>query len=117
MQADVREYCVALCTVPDRDAGLEVARFLVERRLAACVNLVPGLISVYRWEGSVQEEPELLLVVKTRAALFDELAAAITQVHPYDTPEIVALPIVAGAAPYLDWLLRSTGPAPGEPPA
>jgi periplasmic divalent cation tolerance protein len=115
MQADVREFCIVLCTVPDRDAGLEVARTLVDRRLAACVNLIPGLTSVYRWEGSVHEDPELLLVLKTRAALFGEVAAAIAEVHPYDTPEVIALPVGAGSSAYLDWVLRSTEPE--APPA
>jgi periplasmic divalent cation tolerance protein len=104
------EFVVVLCTAPNDQTAREIARDLVERRLAACVNVAGGLLSVYRWQGAVHEESEVLLLIKTRAILFEALAAAIAARHPYSTPEIIALPIVAGAAPYLSWLAAETAP-------
>lgn len=103
------EFLVVLSTVPDHGTATGIARALVEARLAACVNVVPGLTSIYRWEGAVHEDAELLLVIKTRRALFDELARALSAAHPYEVPEIVALPLAGGGAKYLAWLAESTG--------
>ncbi len=102
-------FLVVLSTVPDRETGTRIAHALVEARLAACVNVVPGLTSIYRWEGAVHEDAELLLVIKTRRALFDALARALAAAHPYEVPEIVALPVEAGGAKYLAWLADSAG--------
>ncbi|HEY7511411.1 MAG TPA: divalent-cation tolerance protein CutA [Vicinamibacteria bacterium] len=95
---------VALTTVGTQDDADRIARALVERGLAACVNVVPGLISTYRWKGAVQREGELLLVIKTRAERFEALREALLALHPYEVPELIALPIEAGHAPYLAWL-------------
>ena len=77
--------------------------------MAACVNLYPGLKSIYRWNGEVQEDKEILLMIKTQAALFeDQLIPLIQELHPYDTPEIIALPIIAGEKNYLDWIQSET---------
>jgi periplasmic divalent cation tolerance protein len=84
----------------------------VEAQLAACGSIVPGLTSVYRWQGAVHKDPELLLVIKTRAALLSALAARVKQLHPYDEPEVLALPAVGGSAGYLRWVLDSTAGAP-----
>jgi periplasmic divalent cation tolerance protein len=81
-----------------------IARHLVELRLAACVAITPGLISTYHWKGAIEEEQECLLTIKTRRDLFDALAAEVRKVHPYEVPELIALPIVDGSAPYLDWM-------------
>jgi periplasmic divalent cation tolerance protein len=98
-----------LCTCPDQVTAERIAETLVGERLAACVNLVPGLTSVYRWEGQIQRDTELLLLIKTRAAVYPLLEARIRELHPYQTPEIIALPIQTGAAAYLDWIADNTG--------
>jgi periplasmic divalent cation tolerance protein len=82
----------------------------VERRVAACVNLVPRVRSVYRWKGKVEEAPETLLVVKTAAARLPALLAAVEELHPYEVPEAIALPVEAGLAPYLDWVVGESRP-------
>lgn len=79
----------------------------MEERYAACVNLVPGLTSIYQWQGAVQEEPECLLVIKTTAARFEALAERLRSLHPYAVPEIIALPITAGHPAYLNWITES----------
>ncbi|RPI84375.1 MAG: divalent-cation tolerance protein CutA [Chloroflexi bacterium] len=100
---------VVLITVPSREVGKTIAYSLVEKRLAACVNILPGMTSIYTWEKAVQEEEEVLLVVKTRAEIFEEeFIPAVKAIHPYDVPEIIALPIVKGWKPYLDWIMEST---------
>jgi periplasmic divalent cation tolerance protein len=97
-------HLVALSTVANAQDAERIARSLVERGLAACVNVVPGLVSVYRWQGQVERESELLLVIKTRAERFEALREALVALHPYEVPELIALPIQAGHAPYLAWL-------------
>ena len=99
-----------LTTLPDRDAARSIARLLVEERLAACVQL-SSIESFYRWQGRIANEPEVLLLIKTRCALFDAAMARIKAVHPYTMPEIVGLPFAHGDAPYLAWIGESTGPA------
>ena len=99
---------VVYVTVPDADEGARIGKALVEASLAACVSVVPGVRSIYRWEGKICDDAEALLVIKTRAGLFERLRARGTELHRYDVPEIVALPIVAGHAPYLDWIDQST---------
>lgn len=98
------EVRVALITAPDADTGARIARTLVEERLVACVNLVPGVRSIYRWEDAVQDDAEVLLVAKTAAVRAEALAARVREVHPYDVPEVLLLPVHGGSAPYLDWV-------------
>jgi len=100
----VSERVVALSTVGKAEDAERIARALVERRLAACVNVVPGVASFYRWKGDVCRDEEWLLVVKTREEKLDALREALVALHPYELPELVALPIEAGHAPYLAWL-------------
>ena len=95
---------VALSTVGSAEDAARIARALVERRLAACVNVVPGVTSYYRWKGEVASDGEWLLVVKTTADVFDALRDTLVELHPYDLPEVVALEIEAGHTPYLDWI-------------
>lgn len=102
------EFCVVLCTVPNEELGKSIARVLVEERLAACVNILAQIRSVYRWQGEVCEEPESLLLIKTRRELFAHLSQRLGALHPYTVPELIALPFVAGAAPYLTWLGEET---------
>jgi periplasmic divalent cation tolerance protein len=103
----MNEHCLVLSTVATAEDGERLARTLVERRLAACVNLVPGVTSFYRWEGKVARDEERLLVIKTRTDRFFELRAALVDLHPYDLPEVIALPIAGGHDAYLRWLDES----------
>lgn len=102
-------FILVLTAVPDVETGQAMALDLVGKRLAACVNVLPLGRSFYWWEGKVTEEHECLLVIKTRADLFDALEQGLTALHPYAVPEIVALPIERGSAKYLDWLSKETG--------
>ena len=102
------EFSIVLITAASEDEAERIACSLVEERLAACVNIVGPIRSVYRWEGKVQNERELLLIVKTRTEALPRLQTRITELHSYDTPEIIALPITAGSEPYLRWLESST---------
>jgi periplasmic divalent cation tolerance protein len=95
---------LVLSTVGKREDADRIAQALVGERLAACVNVVPGLVSVYRWKGKVEREDELLLLIKTRAEKVDELGARLRALHPYELPEMIVLPIAGGHAPYLDWI-------------
>jgi periplasmic divalent cation tolerance protein len=104
------EPLVVLCTVPDAPTGERLARALVEERLAACVNLVPGLTSIYRWQGEVARDSELLLVIKAQRSALAALVERVRTLHPYEVPELIALPIVAGSPDYLAWLAASTRP-------
>lgn len=90
------------CASPEE--GEKIARLLVDERLAACVNVIPGVRSFYRWKGVVEAGAECLLLVKTSRELFRALAAALEKAHSYEAPEVVALPIVEGAANYLNWM-------------
>lgn len=99
---------LVLCTAPDADVGATLARGIVEAKLAACVNVVPGLRSFYAWRGEVHDEPEVQLLVKTRLARFEALRDWLKEHHPYEVPEIVALPIEAGSKEYLSWLEEQT---------
>jgi periplasmic divalent cation tolerance protein len=99
---------VALVTCPSAAVGETIGRALVEARLAACVNVVPGVTSIYRWEGKVVRDREVLLVVKTRPARFAALRRRVIALHPYTLPEIIALPVRAGLPAYLDWIAQAT---------
>lgn len=97
-----------LVNAPDPKVGKSIARALVERRLAACVNLVPAIESVYRWQGAVEEASETLLVVKTTRGRYGELERELATLHPYQVPECVALEPAAVRASYLAWLVEQT---------
>ena len=98
---------VVLVTAPGEAKAAEIGRALVEERLAACVNVVPAVRSIYRWEGRVEQAQEVLLVIKTRAQAFEALRLRVLSLHPYQCPEIIALPVVAGHPAYLEWLAGS----------
>jgi len=102
------EHIVVLSTCPDEAVAARIARTLVEERLAACVNRLAAVRSTYSWQGAIQDDAEVLLVIKTRREHFDALAERLAGLHPYEVPEIVALPVVAGSAPYLAWLTAGT---------
>ena len=101
---DESDTLLVLTSLPDRDTAVKLAQHLVQRRLAACVNILNGCTSVYRWKGSVEQADEVPVLIKTRAARYDELEAAIRSLHPYEVPEVIALPILDGHAPYLAWV-------------
>ncbi|MGE8224610.1 divalent-cation tolerance protein CutA [Stenotrophomonas pigmentata] len=102
---DVR---LVFCTCPDDQTAQTLARLLVEQRLAACVNLLPAMRSVYRWQEQIEQAEEIQLVIKTCADRLDALSAAIRQHHPYELPEIVAISPSAGLPAYLDWIRAQT---------
>jgi periplasmic divalent cation tolerance protein len=95
---------LALSTVGKAEDAERIARALVEGGLAACVNVVPAVTSYYRWKGRLERDEERLLVIKTRADRLDALRRALVELHPYELPELIALPIEAGHAPYLEWV-------------
>jgi len=103
---EMEGYLVVLITAPV-DKGEELANFIVEKKLGACVNLVPQVSSTYWWKGKVERDREVLLIVKTSAGKFRELKEKVKEVHPYTVPEIIALPIVAGNEDYLRWIGES----------
>ncbi|XWS21427.1 hypothetical protein CRYUN_Cryun30bG0054100 [Craigia yunnanensis] len=99
---------VVYVTVPNREAGRKLAESIVKEKLAACVNIVPGLESVYLWEGKINTDPEELLIIKTRQSLLGALTEHVKANHEYDVPEVIALPITGGSPQYLEWLKNST---------
>jgi periplasmic divalent cation tolerance protein len=97
-------YQIVLTTCPDQESADRLASQLVETRVAACVNVIPGIRSVYRWKGEVVKDSELLLVIKSRADRFDGLKETILKHHPYELPEVIAVSASAGHLPYLAWI-------------
>jgi periplasmic divalent cation tolerance protein len=110
MAADSTELRVAFATAPDADVAARIARTLVEERLVACANLVANVRSIYRWQGKVEDEGEVMLVLKTRADRIDALGERLRALHPYAVPELIVLAIEDGLAPYLDWVRAETAP-------
>lgn len=102
------EFVVVLVTAPSAETAANLATVLVTEKLVACVNIVPGLRSIYAWEGKVCDEQEVLCLLKTRRALFVAVRERVTELHPYQVPEIIALPLVDGSVPYLTWLRDET---------
>jgi periplasmic divalent cation tolerance protein len=98
---------VVLVTAPSAEAAMTIGRALVDERLAACVNVVPGLTSIYRWQGRREEASECLLVIKTDASRYAALERRVLELHPYSVPEVLALPVDAGAPAYMEWLRES----------
>lgn len=102
------EETVIFITAPHEDDAVKIARTLVKARLAACVNIVKNVRSIYTWQGNIEDDSEVLMIVKTRKSLFSALSAKVKDIHRYDVPEIIALPITAGSEEYLRWLQEST---------
>jgi len=102
------EHSVCFVTTPDAKTADDLAAGLVEGRLAACVNILPGMRSVYRWQGKTEKSEEHLLLVKTRTGLLPEITEFVKKNHPYDLPETIALPVIDGSAGYLDWIGANT---------
>jgi periplasmic divalent cation tolerance protein len=99
---------LVLTTLPTADVAAEVAKALVGEKLAACANILPALRSIYRWEGKVQDENEVLVLLKTRRGQYERLKARILALHPYDVPEVLAVPVEQGHGAYLDWIASET---------
>ena len=99
---------LVMTSVPDMDTAQKIARSVVERRLAACVNILAPCQSIYNWQGAVEDSNEIPMLIKTTAARYGALEAAITAMHPYEVPEIVALPLSHGLPEYLNWVIAET---------
>lgn len=100
--------CLVITNCPDEETANRIALAVVEEKLAACVNILPRVQSIYRWQGAVESAVEVPLLIKTAAAAYPVLEAAIRERHPYDVPEIIALPITAGLPAYLNWVAEET---------
>ena len=115
MVMDANEAIVVFITTANSEEAARLAEMLVERRLAACVQILPEMESVYRWQGKIERQKEVLLIAKTSKSRFEELERKVRAVHSYETPEIVALPLAAGSPPYLEWLNSSVSAGAERP--
>ena len=105
---------IMLSTVDGQSKAEKIARSLVSERLASCVNILPQILSIYRWKGQIETEPETLLIIKTRGDRVDEVINRVAAIHPYEVPEVISLPIEKGYKPYLDWILAETSELGGN---
>ena len=112
MNKSESQFILALSTIDSEKEGLKIARALVESKLAACVNIVPKVRSVYEWEGKIAEEEEFLLIIKTTENQKEGLKEILAELHPYEVPELIFLPITDGLPDYFDWILKNTGSSP-----
>ena len=101
-------YCIINCTTASKVNAMEIASYLIENKLAACVNIVPNIVSVYKWEGKIVEGQEFLMIIKTKESLYTKVETAIKERHEYELPEIVAMPVKRGNREYLKWLKSET---------
>lgn len=99
---------VVLATAPSEEKAAELARVLVGEKLAACGNVLPGIRSIYRWKDAIEDEREAILLLKTRAELYEALQSRLVELHPYECPEVLRLPVEAGYVPYLEWVRESS---------
>ena len=106
---NMSDFQIVLSTCGDRETAERIAHRLVEQRLAACVNILPGVQSIYQWRGAVQSESEVLVVIKTKAPLIQEVQSTIASLHSYEVPEFLVLPILGGSEAYMAWLEASLG--------
>jgi len=100
---------IALSTCPNQDVAEKIAHILVEKHLAACVNIVPNVHSVYRWQDKIETDNEVMLLIKTTKQQFDTLQTTLTEHHPYELPELVGVSVTMGLPAYLDWVIKETG--------
>jgi len=108
MPEQTEEEIVIFITAPNEDEAALIARSLVESRLAACANIIRNVRSIYTWQGNIQDDSEVLMMVKTRKGLFKSVSGRVKELHSYDVPEIIALPIIEGSPDYLEWIKTST---------
>ena len=104
------KYLVVFITTPSTKIGEQIAEKLVAEKLAACVNILPEMMSIYIWKGEICNDSEVLLIVKTRADLFEALSATVQTLHPYEVPEVLAIPVSTGSDDYLSWIRQVTQP-------
>jgi periplasmic divalent cation tolerance protein len=104
----VTDAMLVLTTLPSPDKAAEIARALVEERLAACGNVLPAVRSIYKWQGKVQDENEVMLLLKTREEQLERLKLRILELHPYEVPEVLAIPVESGYRAYLEWIASAT---------
>lgn len=102
------EYIIVLITAPDEEEAARLSRTIVGERLAGCVNIIRSIRSIYRWQGQMEDGQEVLMIIKTKRALFERLQKRISDLHSYSVPEIIALPLVGGSEQYLNWLGQET---------
>ncbi len=98
------KHMVVFITAPSEEEGAKLARALVEERLCACVNIMPKVRSIYRWEGEICDEPEVMMIAKTATTMAASIVKRVKELHSYDLPEIICLPVVTGSGEYLDWI-------------
>ena len=108
MPDDAIDAIVVFMTAANGEEATRLADMLVGAHLAACVQILPEMESIYRWQGQVERQPEILLLAKTTRAKFEELEREVRALHSYETPEIIAVPVSAGSTPYLQWLVQAT---------
>ena len=108
------QYLIILNTCPDKESANRVANTLVENRIAACVNIIPGLTSVYHWQGKIERSEEYLLVIKSTQTAYEQVESTIRLTHPYELPEVIAVPLTTGFAPYLAWISKNIEPPNNE---
>lgn len=106
-QSQAADYKLCLTTVDNKSTAKEIALCLLQQKLVACVNICSNLTSIYQWEGEIVEDREFLLLMKTKSRKIDELNAKLAELHPYEVPEFIVVPIEAGNQTYLDWISRS----------
>lgn len=104
VSCNVNMYIIVLVTVSGKKQAKKIADAVLDNNLAACVNVFPGIKSYFWWQGKKEKAQEILLIIKTKKGLFNKLAKTIKAIHPYDIPEIIAIPIIKGYKPYLDWI-------------
>ena len=102
------EFITVFITAPNEEEASKISRTIVEERLAACVNIIRSVRSIYRWQGRVEDESEVLMIVKTKRTLFVRLQERVKELHSYEIPEIIGLPVIEGSKDYLDWLGQET---------
>jgi len=103
------KYTVVYVTTPDEKTAKTIANKILEKKLAACVNIIPNINSIYRWKGKIEEDQEALMIIKTRRELFETLTKTIKEMHPYEVPEVIGIPIIEGYKAYLEWIKDETG--------
>lgn len=101
-------YCTINCTTANKQDAIDIAKFLIEKRLIACCNIIPSVTSVYEWDSELCCEEECLMIMKTKTSLFEQIESEIKQLHKYETPEIICIPITNGNKKYLSWVEKQT---------
>lgn len=107
MSAELKHHLVVFCTCPSYEIACDIAKKVVDTQLAACANIIPGLTSIYTWEGKTETSSEVLLLLKTTESVYPRLEQSLIQLHPYDCPEVIGVPIQQGNKGYLEWLTNS----------